>query len=369
MERLKNMGLKKSFLLLSLFCLLAAFLLLGIAIFICRGIIASYPSGGVEILSDGSVIPLPEPTEAQQHILTVLNIVQIVFCIIFPLGGLVFSVVLFYHIKLKQPIGVLLDGITRIQNNDLDFSLPVLSNDEIGKLCIAFERMRGELLKTNRLLWQQAEERKRLNAAFSHDLRNPITVLKGTIKLLRQGIQDDQTIARLEGYTLRIEQYVEAMSGVQRLEQLSVHSKRIDISVLQNELQETARLLAATKRVSLSVPSAEEVVLDHGIFLTVAENLIGNAARFAKSKLSIEVTLEKDHLFLIISDDGPGYPSTLIQNGPKPFETASSNSSHFGMGLYSSQLLCEKHGGKLILENQFPVGATAIAVFQLSFKP
>lgn len=53
-ERLKNHGAQKSFLLLSLFCLLAAFLLLGIVIFICRGITASYPSGGVEILSDGS---------------------------------------------------------------------------------------------------------------------------------------------------------------------------------------------------------------------------------------------------------------------------------------------------------------------------
>ena len=366
---MKNMGLKKSFLLLSLFCLIAAFLLLGIAILICRGIMTGYPSGGVEILSDGSVIPLPEPTAAQQRVLTILNIIQMACCIIFPVGGLLTSVALFYHIKLKQPIGILRDGITRIQNNDLDFSLPVSSNDEMGQLCAAFEVMRRELLKTNRLLWQQAEERKRLNAAFSHDLRNPISVLKGTVKLLRQGVQDDQAINRLEGYTLRIEQYVEAMSSVQKLEQLSVHPQKIDLSVLQNELQETTRLLANTKKIALSCPSAGEVILDHGIFLTVAENLIGNAARFAKSKLSIEVVLEKDYLLLKISDDGPGYPPTLIQNGPRPFETASSNSSHFGMGLYSSQLLCEKHGGKLILKNQSLAGAMAIAVFQLSFKP
>ena len=239
----------------------------------------------------------------------------------------------------------------------------------MGQLCAAFEVMRRELLKTNRLLWQQAEERKRLNAAFSHDLRNPIPVLKGTVKLLRQGVQDDQAINRLEGYTLRIEQYVEAMSSVQKLEQLSVHPQKIDLSVLQNELQETTRLLANTKKIALSCPLVGEVLLDHGIFLTVAENLIGNAARFAKSKLSIEVVLEKDYLLLKISDDGPGYPPTLIQNGPRPFETASSNSSHFGMGLYSSQLLCEKHGGKLILKNQSLAGAMAIAVFQLSFKP
>ena len=363
MERLKNMGLKKSFLLLSLSCLAVAFLLLGAVIFLCRGIENHYPLGGVEILSDGSVVPLPSPTVSQQRILATLNIVQMVSCILFPVGGLIVSVFLFYYLKLKQPISCLQNGIMRIQNNDLDFSLPILSNDEMGQLCAAFEEMRSELLKSNRLLWQQAEERKRLNAAFSHDLRNPITVLKGSVKLLRQGIQDEQTIDRLESYTLRIEQYVEAMSSVQKLEQLSVKPKEIRLSVLQSELQETARLLALSKKVSVLVPSGGTVCIDHGLFLTVAENLIGNAARFAEKAISIQITLQNDSLVLKVEDDGAGYPLSLVQNGPNPFETTSSNSSHFGMGLYSSRILCEKHGGRLILGNQAGGGASATAIF------
>lgn len=350
MERLKNMGLKKSFLLLSLSCLAVAFLLLGAVIFLCRGIENHYPLGGVEILSNGSVVPLPSPTVSQQRILATLNIVQTVSCILFPVGGLIVSVFLFYYLKLKQPISCLQNGIMRIQNNDLDFSLPILSNDEMGQLCAAFEEMRSELLKSNRLLWQQTEERKRLNAAFSHDLRNPITVLKGSVKLLRQGIQDEQTIDRLESYTLRIEQYVKAMSSVQKLEQLSVKPKEIRLSVLQSELQETARLLALSKKVSVLVPSGGTVCIDHGLFLTVAENLIGNAARFAEKAISIQITLQNDSMTLNVEDDGAGYPLSLVQNGPTPFETTSSNSSHFGMGLYSSRILCEKHGGRLILE-------------------
>lgn len=293
MERLKNMGLKKSFLLLSLSCLAVAFLLLGAVIFLCRRIENHYPLGGVEILWDGSVVPLPSPTVSQQRILAALNIVQTVSCILFPVGGLIVSVFLSYYLKLKQPISCLQNGIMRIQNNDLDFSLPILSDDEMGQLCAAFEEMRSELLKSNRLLWQQAEERKRLNAAFSHNLRNPITVLKGSVKLLKQGIQDEQTIDRLESYTLRIEQYVEAMSSVQKLEQLSVKPKAIRLSVLQSELQETARLLALSKEVSVLVPSGETVRIDHGLFLTVAENLIGNAARFAEEVIFIQITLQK----------------------------------------------------------------------------
>lgn len=81
-------------------------------------------------------------------------------------------------------------------------------------------------------------------------------------------------------------------------------------------------------------------------------NLIGNAARFAEKAISIQITLQNDSMTLNVEDDGAGYPLSLVQNGPTPFETTSSNSSHFGMGLYSSRILCEKHGGRLILGNR-----------------
>ena len=264
---------------------------------------------------------------------------------------------------LTRPIRLLTRATGKMAEGEYSYRAEQISNDEMGQLCAAFEEMRSELLKSNRLLWQQAEERKRLNAAFSHDLRNPITVLKGSVKLLRQGIQDEQTIDRLESYTLRIEQYVEAMSSVQKLEQLSVKPKEIRLSVLQSELQETARLLALSKKVSVLVPSGGTVCIDHGLFLTVAENLIGNAARFAEKAISIQITLQNDSMTLNIEDDGAGYPLSLVQNGPNPFETTSSNSSHFGMGLYSSRILCEKHGGRLILGNQAGGGASATAIF------
>lgn len=185
------MELKKNFLVLSASCVLVALLMLGLVFMICNSISSNFPSGGIEILADGSIVKMETPTETQQNILSMLGIIQIVSCIVLPMGGLALSGILYYHIKLKQPISTLRNGISRIRNHDLDFSMPVHSDDELGQLCTAFDTMREELLKSNQELWRQAEERKRLNAAFSHDLRNPITVLKGTIKLLRQGTADE----------------------------------------------------------------------------------------------------------------------------------------------------------------------------------
>lgn len=367
MERLKNMGLKKSFFLLTVCCVCASLLLVLLVFFICHTISSGFPSGGVELGPNGAVIPLEQPTPEQQRILAVLSYIQWMACLFLPVCGLGAAGILFYHIKLKPPISVLQAGTKRILKHDLDFSVPSVSSDELGQICTAFETMRAELLKTNQELWRQAEERKRLNAAFSHDLRNPITVLKGTVKLLRQGTIDEQSLERLESYTIRIEQYVEAMSSIQRLEQIPIQISDCQYSILRSEIEDTAKLLAGALSISIFMPDRGSVQIDHGMLLTVAENLIGNAARFAREKMKVCIEKQGDFLFLSVTDDGPGYPVGLIQHGPRPFGKTDEDAAHFGMGLYSSQTLCIKHGGTLRLENTNS-GAMATASFQINKK-
>ena len=414
MEWLKNMGLKKSFVLLSAVGAAAALLLIGGVFYVCGRISAQYPNGGVVITSDGVVKKLPNLTEEQRFIVQAVEGVRFFLCVMIPVVCLSFAGMIFYRWKLKKPITVLQAGTTRIREHDLDFTIPEVSGDELGQVCAAFETMRGELLQTNQELWRQAEERKRLNAAFSHDLRNPLTVLKGTVKLLRQGAADEHVLERMETYVLRLEQYVEAMSSVQRLEQLPVKRTEVKLSLLRDEVEETVRLLApgvnaevAVNRAAQRMPevsgsdvrtlsdrkariidgkspgdgtgcTVESVLVDHGLFLTVAENLIGNAARYAKSRICVELAVcegerlsyykgRKNGLFLImtVTDDGRGYPPELVQEGPKPFGRMEEDAAHFGMGLYTSRMLCQKHGGALFLENVKSGGARSIAVFQI----
>ncbi|MDE7275490.1 MAG: HAMP domain-containing histidine kinase [Lachnospiraceae bacterium] len=383
------MGLKRSFFLLSVSCLSAALLLTFGIYFICGKIAERYPHGGVAISYDGTMTKLEEPTPEQEKFLSLLGRIQTAVMLIVPVSGLGLAGILFYQLKLKKPIAILKTGIGRIQMHDLDFVIPEVSGDELGQLCAAFETMRGELLRTNQKLWRQAEERRRLNAAFAHYLRNPVTVLKGTVKQLRRsgGLdgEEAQALERLETYTLRIEQYVEAMSSIQRLEQMPVCKKPVDISLLQSELEETGKLLAPSHRVRVLVEddfaldisvldnsaldiSAQDggtVQLDHGLFLTAAENLIGNAARFAKEELTISLVRKGNLLILTVEDDGPGYPAALLQNGPRPFAKMSGDAAHFGMGLYSGMLLCMKHGGTLTLQNGTERGASATASFAI----
>lgn len=369
MERLKNMGLRRSFFLLSVVCLGAALLLTYGVYQTCNRIAARYPVYGLVIAPDGAVTEMEAPTPEQRSMRELIDRIRLMAVLMIPVSGLGLAGVLFYHLKLRRPIAVLNEGTQRIRMQDLDFIIPEVSADELGQICAAFETMRGELLRTNQELWRQAEERRRLNAAFAHDLRNPVTVLKGTVKQLRQGNGDEQALKRLETYTLRIEQYVEAMSSIQRLEQMPVHRKTVHTALLGNELEETAKLLAPQLKIVLLVQNETKIGLDHGLFLTVAENLIGNAARFAREEMRIALDIVQDEngtkLMLSVCDDGVGYPAELVRNGPKPFGKKEEDAAHFGMGLYTSQMLCMKHGGELLLENRTDGGAAATAVFLL----
>lgn len=98
--------------------------------------------------------------------------------------------IIFYRTKMKIPLSLLSSSAAKIADKDLDFNIYYDKNDEMGQLCIAFEKMRSALETNNREMWRQMEDRKRLNAAFSHDLRTPLTVLEGHLGILQKYTPD-----------------------------------------------------------------------------------------------------------------------------------------------------------------------------------
>ena len=127
---------------------------------------------------------LPVYSEEDETLETLLEILQILTIPVVFCGSMIACAFLFYRRKLKKPIELLEAAYRKVAENDLDFVLRYDSMDEMGKLCEAFEKMRRSLSENNREMWRQMEERKRLNAAFSHDLRTPLTVLKGHASML-----------------------------------------------------------------------------------------------------------------------------------------------------------------------------------------
>lgn len=135
----------------------------------------------------------------------------------------------FYRRHIGGPLSVLEAAADRIARQDLDFRIGAVRGRELGRLGAAMEGMRSSLLATQRELWRTAEDRRRLNAAFAHDLRTPVTVLKGTLEMARMkadraGSGEDvrKTLDTLSGQADRLESYAQLMSRVTKLEDREV---------------------------------------------------------------------------------------------------------------------------------------------------
>lgn len=377
MEWIKNMSLKKSLFTLTFVNLLLAVILSAVVFWGCTKLSAALDPSGVQIVVGADAIiktEFPEPTAGTAVAGNVLAVLQFCLPILFFIVALILTASLFYRWKLKEPLAILMDGANRIMENDLDFTIPSVSGDELGQLCVTFETMRQSLLNSNRELWRQTEERKRLNAALAHDLRNPITVLKGSVKMAKHcagtgntpQLMDD--LERIDAYTGRIERYVETMSKVQRLEQVQPKKALFDTAALSADLEKALGFSITEYGKQLrfhGLPVCGTVSLDKAMLFQIAENLTTNALRFAKENVAVKLTIEGENLILEVTDDGYGFPADLLKNGIQPFRKGTEEAEHLGMGLYICDLLCHKHGGALKIANT-NTGAVASAILKIS---
>jgi signal transduction histidine kinase len=268
------------------------------------------------------------------------------------------AVLVFYRNKIKKPLAALDKASERIANNDLDFTVDYEGLDEMGRLCASFEKMRFSLQQNNQLMWRQMDQRKRLNAAFAHDLRTPLTVLKGYSELLQlpnDSLAVKETALTMSKHINRLERYVDSMSTLQRMEDIVPECQRVELDKFADHAEQMVRMIcqkAGNQYQFHTYLQSKVAFLDSEMFSQVMENLVSNAAYHADS--SVEVTFSEldDMVRVTVTDDGAGFSAESLENAAEPYYTESSDrSNHFGLGLYICKILCECHNGSLKISN------------------
>ena len=100
------------------------------------------------------------------------------------------------------------------------------------------------------------------------------------------------------------------------------------------------------------------------MIMEVLENLLSNAIRYSRKRIDIKVSLTSQQLILSVQDDGNGFlEDTQTVTSAFHQKNIKDSLTHTGMGMYLARLYCEKHGGKLLLDNEKSGGAIVTAVF------
>lgn len=302
------------------------------------------------------------------------NIMGIFSVAVYPLCfivGIIGSSLLFYRRQLQEPFAILNHATEQIAANNLDFQVVYEKKDELGRLCASFEKMRLALRENNEEMWRQMEERRRLNAAFSHDLRTPLTVLRGQSELLMRYAPKmtpekmAETAGMMRRHIARLESYVKTMGDLQRLEDIEIRRQSVPLGELLQQLTATGETVCRKKEFQCQMLNEAEVrvYVDRAIVLQVYENLLSNALRFSRKRIAAMVQSEDGYLYLTVSDDGDGFAEEDLEQATKPFykTVQETGKEHFGIGLNICKILCEKHGGYIRLENRG--GALVTAAF------
>ena len=352
---------------------------------LCNGaaesIRAAYPPSGEkyyltneqgERLGEGAYIGT-EPvslSEKDENTIALLELIPTVAVPVYSAVCIIAAAVLFYRNRLKEPLAALREASEKIADNDLDFSVRCTSNDELGQLCQSFETMRATLADNFSQMWRQVEDRKALNAAFAHDLRTPLTVLKGYNEMLQASDdpQTRETAVTMGKHIARMEGYVDSMSRLRRMEDARPVYKLVELRPLAASLGDSARILCEKSGkelvVQTNLPDAR-LYLDGNFVSQVCSNLVSNAARYAKRTVKLSFSVNEGGLLLSVWDDGKGFDKNGLQKVASPYYTEETDrSEHFGLGLYICKLLCERHNGCLQIENAAD-GARVSACFKV----
>lgn len=381
---LKQESLRRSIIFYITVFTLIAMALTGVTASVCNElrnhIHASYPETSEkyyltniegERLGEGTYISKQETpySEGDRKLLDFLNVFPLIMTPVYSAVCIIAAAFLFYRNRLKKPISELRGAAEKISNNELNFTVQCGKDDELGQLCRAFEVMRSVLEANFLEMWRQVDERKRLNAAFAHDLRTPLTIIKGYSEMLEsnENSQVANTALTISNQVSRLEHYADSMSRLQRLEECVPAREPVNVKEWIGNLEKTGILVSGQQGKDIVFENKiqdEYVFIDVEFVEQVYDNLISNALRYAESKIRICVFKEEDRFCLSVEDDGPGFTPESLKRASEPYFTESSRrEKNYGLGLYICRIFCEHHGGYLKIENG-DEGGCVTAVFK-----
>lgn len=294
-------------------------------------------------------------------------------CILVLTNGLL---TYFVSKSIITPIKKLSEAAQKISAGQLDFKIELTGKDELGQLANTFEKMRLNLKEAQNVQERYEQNRKALVASISHDLKTPLTSIKGYVKGIQEGVA--RTPAQLERYLDTIDKKATDMDAL--IDELFLYSKldlesvpfqieEIDLySFFQDYMEELTFILEKDHgKATLSAQKQEvyHVKADREQLKRAISNIIQNSLKYMdKTHKEINVSLisSEEEVRVEISDNGSGIEK---ENLPFIFDdfyrtdtSRNSETGGSGLGLAIVKKIIHASGGRIWAESTLGKGTT-----------
>lgn len=284
------------------------------------------------------------------------------------------SLTMWIYRSILRPIGRLQEATKKIRDGNLEFTLDAEDDDEIGQLCQNFEEMRMRLKESMEEKVQYDKESKELISNISHDLKTPITAIKGYVEGIMDGVASSPE--KLDKYIRTI--YNKANDMDRLIDELTFYSKidtnkipytfsKINVANYFRDCVDEVGLELEARGVDLGyfnyVDESVMVIADAEQIKRVINNIIGNSLKYMDKKhglINIRILDVGDFVQIEIEDNGKGIGAReLPYIFDRFYRTDSSRNSSkggSGIGLSIVKKIVEDHGGKIWATSKEGIG-------------
>jgi len=271
-----------------------------------------------------------------------------------------------------KPVKDMTHTATQIAGGDLSVRVPESApGTEPAELAIALNLMLGRIEEA---LDERAESQERLRqfvADASHELRTPITTIRGYAELYRHGgLSNEEDLAdamrRTEQEAGRMGRLVDDMLTLAKLDRhRPLETRPVDMAALATDAAADARAAAPARNITLEVPQGKAMVTgDEDRLRQVIANVVGNALVHTDGSVPIEIRVSADNgsVVLEVDDHGPGMTADVAERVTERFFRADPARSRHrggsGLGLSIVDATVSAHGGSVDIDSELGRGTT-----------
>lgn len=298
------------------------------------------------------------------------SLMHLSICILGIIVFAAFFLIVWLYQSMIRPLNLLRDGIYRMKNGDLEFEMQTESDDEIGRICDDFEDMRKQVKEIMEERMEYEEQMKMFISNISHDLKTPITAIKGYAEGIMDGVADSPE--KLDKYLKTI--YAKANDMIYLVDELSFYSKidtnkipynyiQVNLGQFFSDCMEELEFELEVKGIRLSfyneVNKDVQVLIDVEQIKRVISNIVGNSVKYMdKPEGRILVRLNQENEVIIISfqDNGKGVAKSDLKKIFERFYRTDKSRNlakpGSGLGLAIAKKIIEEHGGSIWAEGE-----------------
>ena len=251
-----------------------------------------------------------------------------------------------------------IDKITQtnmeIKNKNLDYRRKASAYAEINEVLDSIDQMAGDLRESLREQWQIENKQKNLIESINHDIRTPITLIKGNTELLKEESNFEQAeyIKGIETGLDRLEIYIEKLNNFSK--KMSYDLQVVNENVI-NYWIDLANTITSNKKENLVITRKDTslIKLNKEDIATAIQNLIVNACEHSPSNAKVYLSFEDQNDFYTISikDEGAGFKKEILENGPQKNLTTKADRINHGLGLLIVDEIVKNNKGEMIIDN------------------